>query len=196
KIKGVSLVYFGDGALSQGIFFESINLASLHNLPVIYILENNEYGMGTAVNRIVANYAEVKKRAEAFGVKTYEVDGMDVFAVEDVFDKIIASMRKKPEPVFIKVNTYRYRGHSISDPATYRSKEEVEEYKKRDPINQLKDLIISKKWANENEVKEIEKEVKDVINEAVDFAEKSDWPDISEVFDHVYKDQLPVKNYD
>jgi pyruvate dehydrogenase E1 component alpha subunit len=196
KRDDVSLCFFGDGALSQGAFFESINMASLHNLPVIYVLENNEYGMGTAVDRVVANYAEVNKRAESFGVKSYEVDGMDVFKVEETFDKVIKDIRKNPKPAFIKVNTYRYRGHSISDPATYRTKEEVEEYKQKDPINRCKQLLLDKKWAKEDEIKAIDKEVKAIIQDAVDFAESSAWPEVSELFDHVYRDPLTVKNYE
>lgn len=196
KTDGVSLIYFGDGALSQGAFFESINLASLHKLPAIYILENNEYGMGTKVSRIVANYENVNMRAESFGVETHTIDGMDVFKVEEAFDKIIASVRKNPRPVFVTVNTYRYRGHSISDPATYRTKEEVEEHKNEDPINRLKAQMLKNKWATEDEIKTIEKEIKTTIQEAVDFAEASDWPEVSELYDHVYMDELPVKNYD
>lgn len=196
KRDDVSLIYFGDGALSQGAFFESANLAALHNLPAIFILENNEYGMGTKVDRVVANFANVEQRAESFGIESHVIDGMDVFNVEEGFDKIIASVRKNPRPVFVKVNTYRYRGHSISDPATYRTKEEVEEHKSQDPIARLKTQILKSKWATEDAIKDIEKEVKTLIQEAVDFAEESDWPDVSELYDHVYMDPLSVKNYD
>lgn len=195
KRDDVSLCFFGDGALSQGAFFESINMASLHSLPVIYVLENNEYGMGTAVQRIVSNYDKLGLRAEAFGVDFHEIFGMDVWEVEATFDKVIADIRKNPRPVFIKVNTYRYRGHSISDPATYRTKEEVNEYKQQDPITRLRDEIISKKYATEDDVKAIEKEIKKVIADAVEFAEQSPWPDVSEVYTDVYRDPLPFKNY-
>jgi len=196
KRDDVSFCFFGDGALSQGAFFESANMAALHKLPVIYVLENNEYGMGTNVNRVVANFCEVQKRAEAFGIKSYEVDGMDVFEVEKMFDKVIDETRKNPAPKFIVVNTYRYRGHSISDPATYRTKEEVAEQKERDPLKLTKNLIVDKKWATEDELKALDKEVKAEIQDAVNFAEESPWPEVKELYDHVYKDPLAVKNYD
>jgi pyruvate dehydrogenase E1 component alpha subunit len=192
----VSLCFFGDGALSQGAFFESINMASLQKLPVIYVLENNEYGMGTAVERVVANYENIGLRAKAFGADFHEISGMDVWEVEEKFNDVIASVRKDPRPVFIKVNTYRYRGHSISDPATYRSKDEVEDRKKLDPITRLKAQMIEKKWATEAKIKEIEKNVKQVIADSVEFASNSPWPDVSDVFTDIYKDPLAIKNYD
>lgn len=195
KRDDVSFCFFGDGALSQGAFFESANLAALHNLPVIYVLENNEYGMGTSSTRILSNYANLSERASAFGIETFEVDGMDVFAVKDLFDKIVKDRRKNQKPAFVIVNTYRYKGHSISDPATYRTKEEVAEQKNRDPLKICKNVILEKKFATEADLKAIEKEIKTELQEAVDFAEESPWPETSELFDHVYKDPI-VKNYD
>jgi pyruvate dehydrogenase E1 component alpha subunit len=196
KRDDVSLTFFGDGAISQGAFFESANLASLHSLPVIYILENNEYGMGTKVSRVVSNFENIFHRGNAFGIETHEVDGMNVFEVDKVFSELIADVRKNPRPVFVVANTYRYRGHSISDPATYRTKEEVAKQKERDPINLAKKHILDKKWASEEDLKEINTEIKALVADAVKFAENSDWPETKELYDHVYMDPLSVKNYD
>ncbi len=180
--KALTMTYFGDGASNQGQVFESFNMASLWNLPVIYIIENNEYAMGTSVKRSHAS-AELYKLGEPFGIPGVQVNGMDVLAVYEAAKKVIAHVRAGKGPYLMEVKTYRYRGHSMSDPAKYRTKEEVEDFKEnRDSINQFRKYLESEGLANEAVFKKIEDEVKTIVGDAAEFAKTSPEPDTTELW--------------
>jgi pyruvate dehydrogenase E1 component alpha subunit len=185
KYKGsdaITMTYFGDGASNQGQVFESFNMASLWNLPVIYIIENNEYAMGTSVKRSHAS-AELYKLGEPFGIPGVQVNGMDVLAVYEAAKKVIEHVRSGKGPYLMEVKTYRYRGHSMSDPAKYRSKEEVEKFKEeRDAINNFRNYLEKAGIANEATFKKIEDEVKAIVNDAAEFAKESPEPDATELW--------------
>lgn len=182
----ICLTYFGDGAVNQGQIYESFNMASLWKLPVIYIIENNEYAMGTSVHRSSAT-TDLYKRGESFGIQGYQVDGMDIFAVEEAGKKAVEYVREGKGPAILEMKTYRYRGHSVSDPAKYRTKEEVEEYKEnRDPIINLKKHMLEKKIASEEEFKEIEKSIKNQIEEVMEFSKNSPEPEDKELYTEIY----------
>lgn len=181
----VSFVYFGDGASNQGQVYESFNMAQLWKLPAIYIIENNQYAMGTSIERS-SSTTELYMRGASFGIPGEQVDGMDVLAVRDAAARAVARARAGEGPYILEVKTYRYRGHSMSDPAKYRTKEEVDEVKKtRDPIDHLKMLLAAAK-ATEEELKVIDNEVKAIVAEAVQFAQESPEPDPSELYTDVY----------
>ncbi|WCR53792.1 MAG: Acetoin:2 [Wolbachia endosymbiont of Ctenocephalides orientis wCori] len=183
----VVFTYFGDGAANQGQVYESFNMASLWNLPVIYIIENNGYAMGTSVERSTL-VTELYKRGESFGISGKQVDGMDFFSVYDDTCKAVEHVRSGKGPILLEMKTYRYRGHSMSDPATYRSKEEVEGMKQNhDPIETLKKYIIDNKMASAEECKAIEKEIRDLVKKAEDFAKNSSEPSINELYKDIYK---------
>lgn len=182
----VCLTYFGDGSANQGQVYESFNMAALWKLPVIYIVENNKYAMGTSVSRSSAS-TDFCHRGEPWGIPGVQVDGMDVRAVHQAGIEAVEYVRSGKGPMLMEMMTYRYRGHSMSDPAKYRTKEEVEEYKqKHDPIDTLKATILGDKVAGEDELKTIETEIKAIVNEAAEFAQKSSEPDSSELFTDVY----------
>ena len=169
--------YFGDGAANQGQVYESFNMASLWHLPIIYVIENNEYAMGTSVERS-SSTTELYKRGEAFAIPGLQVDGMDIFEVRKAGVEAMRHVRSGKGPMILEMKTYRYRGHSMSDPAKYRSKEEVQTVKeKRDPIDHLKQYLLEEKYAKEEDLKTIDKEVKTWIAEAADFAKDSPEPD-------------------
>ena len=181
----VAFVYFGDGAANQGQVYESFNMAQLWKLPAIFIIENNQYAMGTSIERSSAT-TELYMRGASFGIPGEQVDGMDVLAVRDATKKAVERARKGEGPYILEVKTYRYRGHSMSDPAKYRTKEEVDEVKKtRDPIDHIKTLLAAAK-ATEDELKAIDNEVKAIVAEAVQFAQESPEPDPSELYTDVY----------
>ncbi|HEU5046908.1 MAG TPA: pyruvate dehydrogenase (acetyl-transferring) E1 component subunit alpha [Rickettsiales bacterium] len=181
----VCLTYFGDGSANQGQVYEAFNMASLWHLPVIYVIENNEYAMGTSVKRS-SSTTELYRRGEAFGIPGKQVDGMDVIAVKEAADEAVAHCRAGKGPFLLEMKTYRYRGHSMSDPAKYRSKEEVEMYKEqRDPIERLKAKILGGKVADENKLKSIEAEIKEIVNDAAEFAKTSPEPDESELWTNI-----------
>ena len=181
----VSVAYFGDGAANQGQVYESFNMAKLWNLPVIYVIENNQYAMGTAVNR-ASSETELHKRGISFGIPGEAVDGMDVEAVRKAADKAAKHARSGKGPYILEMKTYRYRGHSMSDPAKYRSREEVDEVRSHhDPIDMVKEKILEKKWASEDALKAMDKEVKAVVNESAEFAKTSPEPDPSELYTDV-----------
>jgi pyruvate dehydrogenase E1 component alpha subunit len=181
----LSLVYFGDGSVNQGQVYEAFNMASLWKLPVIYIIENNEYAMGTSVKRSHST-TQLFRRGEGFGIIGRQVNGMDVVAVREAGQEAVAHVRAGKGPFLLEMKTYRYRGHSMSDPAKYRSKEEVEDYKEHhDPIEGLKARMIKDKYANEDSLKEIDKEIKAIVAEAADFAQKSPFPPESELWTDV-----------
>ncbi|MDJ0948411.1 MAG: pyruvate dehydrogenase (acetyl-transferring) E1 component subunit alpha [Alphaproteobacteria bacterium] len=182
---GVCLTYFGDGAANQGQVYESFNMAALWKLPVIYIIENNKYGMGTAVKRASAT-TDLYQRGAAHGIPGRHVDGMDVLAVREAGRKAVDSARAGDGPVILEMETYRYRGHSMSDPAKYRSKEEVSKMRQEhDPIDHLKQQLLEQKHIDEAGLKEIDKEIKAVVNEAAEFAQNSPEPDPSELYTDV-----------
>jgi len=182
----ISVDYFGDGAANQGQVYEAFNMASLWNLPVLYVIENNEYAMGTSVKRSSAT-TELYRRGDAFGIAGEQVDGMDIFAVKKAALNAINHVRSGKGPFILEMKTYRYRGHSMSDPAKYRSKEEVATFKEqRDPIEAVKKAIFEKKFATEKELKDIDKAIREKIAVAVQFAQDSSEPDLSELFTDIY----------
>ncbi len=183
----VCLTYFGEGAANQGQVYESFNMASLWKLPVIYVIENNHYAMGTAVERGSARAEELYQRGSVFGIHAGEqVDGMDVAAVKDAGDRAVARGRKGDGPRILEMRTYRYRGHSMSDPAKYRTREEVQEMREhRDPIDLLRKRILEEGTVSEAELKEIDREVRAVINEAAEFAQQDPEPDAAELYTDV-----------
>ena len=181
----VAFIYFGDGAANQGQVYESFNMAQLWKLPAIYIIENNQYAMGTSIERS-SSTTDLSQRGASFGIPGEQVDGMDVLAVRDAVAKAVKRAREGEGPYILEVKTYRYRGHSMSDPAKYRSKEEVDEVKKtRDPIDHIK-LLLADAKATEDELKAIDAEIKAIVAEAVRFAQESPEPDPSELYTDVY----------
>jgi len=183
----VCLTYFGDGAANQGQVYESFNMAELWKLPVVYIIENNRYAMGTALTRASAQ-TDLSKRGLSFNIPGVEVDGMDVRAVKAAGDEAIAWCRAGNGPTILEMMTYRYRGHSMSDPAKYRSKEEVDKVRtQHDPIEQVRTRLLAKKWASEDELKAIDASVRAVVNEASEFATNDPEPDAAELYTDVYR---------
>ena len=186
KDGGVCFAYMGDGAANQGQFFESMNMAQLWGLPILYVIENNEYAMGTAVSRHAANGEKMYERGASFGIPGEPVDGMNVLAVKEAAEKAVDYIRTNSKPYVLEVRTYRYRGHSMSDPATYRSKDEVNDIRtNRDPIETIKDFILSGKYATEDDLKAIDDEIKEIMKDAVEFAKESPEPDPSELYTDV-----------
>ena len=181
----VSLTYLGDGAVNQGQVYESFNMAALWKLPVIYVIENNKYGMGTSIERASAS-TEFHRRGDAYGIPGEAVDGMNVIAVREAAMRAVAHARAGKGPIILEMNTYRYRGHSMSDPAKYRAKEEVERMRQQhDPIEQLARILVDDEVADEAALKKIDREVKDVVAAAADFAQNSPEPDASELYTDV-----------
>lgn len=182
---GLCLAYMGDGAANQGQVYEAMNMAKLWNLPVIYIIENNQYGMGTSTKRAAAG--ELYRRGEGWDIPGERVDGMDVVKVREAGLKAVDHVRSGKGPMILEIMTYRYRGHSMSDPAKYRSKDEVSQYKDdKDPLLILKKLMMEHD-VGEDEIKEIEKSVKKTVNESADFAQESPEPDPKELWTDVLK---------
>ncbi|MBL8834686.1 MAG: pyruvate dehydrogenase (acetyl-transferring) E1 component subunit alpha [Alphaproteobacteria bacterium] len=181
----VCLTYFGDGAVNQGQVYESFNMAQLWKLPVVYIIENNKYGMGTSVERASAT-TEFHQRGAAHGIPGEAVDGMDVLAVKEAGERAVAHARTGKGPYILEMKTYRYRGHSMSDPAKYRSKEEVERMRtQHDPIEQLAKVLGERGIADEATLKKLDREVKDIVSAAAEFAQNSPEPDPAELFTDV-----------
>jgi len=176
--------YFGDGAVRQGALHEAFNMAMLWELPVIFVVENNAYAMGTSVER-TSNVHELYKIGLAYEMPSFAVDGMDVEAVHEAMDHAAKHAREKG-PVYLEMKTYRYRGHSMSDPAKYRTKEEVESYKAQDPVEIVKDILINNKMLSEAEIEKINDRINEVVEDSVTFAEESPYPDVSELFKDVY----------
>src|SRR5437660_9544278 len=175
----VVLCFFGDGAVPEGEFHESLNLAALWKLPVIYLCENNRYAMGTAIHRALAQ-TEIWRFAETYGIKGEAVDGMDVLAIRDCVGRAVERARRDKVPTLIEARTYRFRGHSMRDPAgaIYRTKEEVEREKQRDPISLFREKALKAGWLSEADVRAIEKDVNDRIDDAVAFADASPVPQV------------------
>ena len=182
----VAFVYFGDGAANQGQVYESFNMASLWKLPVVYVVENNQYAMGTSIERS-SSETHLYRRGVSFNIPGEEVDGMDVEAVREAGARAAAHARDGHGPYILEMKTYRYRGHSMSDPAKYRTKEEVDEVKKtRDPIDHLREALDAKGWADEASYKAIDGEVKAIVADAAEFARTSPEPDPAELYTDVY----------
>jgi pyruvate dehydrogenase E1 component alpha subunit len=198
KYKGtqnVVLCFFGDGAARQGILHETFNLAMLWKLPVIFICENNNYAMGTSVAR-TSNVVDIYKLADAYDMPADMLDGMTAEVVHEGVARAVKRAREGDGPTLLEIKTYRYKGHSISDPQKYRSKEEVDEYKEQDPITKVKNTILQNKFATEEELKAIDDRINAVVDESVKFAEESPWPDESELLKDVYLDQSYVFDVD
>ena len=184
--KAVTYTFFGDGAVNQGQVYEAFNMAALWQLPVVYIIENNQYGMGTSVERASAN-SELFRRGESFGIKGYEIDGMDALAVYENVKSITEEIRDKPQPILIEAKTYRYRGHSMSDPGKYRTREEVQETREnRDPIERLRTLLIKNSFFSENELNSMDKIIRNDVAKAADDARNKSIPDEEELYKDVY----------
>ena len=184
---GLCVTMFGDGAARQGALHEAFNMAMTWKLPVLYICENNMYAMGTSVER-TSNVHDLYKIGLAYDMPSYPVDGMSVEAVHEAMDKAAKHAREKG-PVYLEMKTYRYRGHSMSDPAKYRTKEEVESYKAQDPIEMVKNTLLEQKMATEEEIEKINERINDIVEDSVKFAEESPYPDPSELFKDVYMEE-------
>ena len=183
----VSITYFGDGAANQGQVYESFNMAKLWHLPVVYVIENNKYGMGTSVNR-ASSTTDLYHRGRSFDIPGEAVDGMDVRAVREAAMRAVAHARSGEGPYILEMLTYRYRGHSMSDPAKYRTREEVDKMRaEHDPIEQVRQRILASKWASEEELKAIDKEVRDIVNEAAEFSQHDPEPDPSELWTDIVR---------
>jgi pyruvate dehydrogenase E1 component alpha subunit len=185
KYKGngrVCLTYYGDGAANQGQIYESFNMAKLWSLPVIYVIENNKYGMGTRIDR-VSSTTDLSQRGLSFNIPGEQVDGMDVRAVKAAGERAVRWAREGKGPYILEMLTYRYRGHSMSDPAKYRTKEEVDEMRREhDPIEQVRLRIVEKGYTTEDDLKAMDKEVRAIVNESAEFAQTDPEPDTSELF--------------
>ena len=182
----VTFTYFGDGAANQGQVYETFNMAALWKLPVIFVIENNQYAMGTAQERSTSS-PEIYTRGEAFGIKGEAVDGMDVIAVKTAGDKAADYCRAGKGPYILEIKTYRYRGHSMSDPAKYRTREEVQKMRaQRDPIEAIRTLLVSEKHATDEEIKTIDKEIKEIINACAEYAKDSPEVSAEELWTDIY----------
>ncbi len=181
----VCVCFFGDGAVNEGAFHEAMNLVALWNLPVIYLLENNMYAMGTHVRR-ASSIPDLVRRASCYDIEREQVDGMDVLAVREVAERAVRKAREDQEPRFVEAITYRFRGHSMADPGAYRSKEEIEEWRKRDPILRMEHYMTDNGMLTDDDVRRIRSEVDAQIQEAVDFAESSPFPSLDELYADVY----------
>ena len=182
----VTFAYFGDGAANQGQIYETFNMAALWKLPVIFVIENNQYAMGTAQRRSTST-PDLWTRGAAFGIPGEAVDGMDVLAVKAASEKAVAHCRAGEGPYILEVKTYRYRGHSMSDPAKYRSREEVQKMRdEKDAIEHVRELLLTGKHATEEDLKAIDKEIKEIVNKSADFARTSPEPELSELWTDIY----------
>ncbi|MCG7492084.1 pyruvate dehydrogenase (acetyl-transferring) E1 component subunit alpha [Thalassobius sp. Cn5-15] len=182
----VTFAYFGDGAANQGQVYETFNMAAIWDLPVIFVIENNQYAMGTAQARSTST-ADIYTRGEPFGIPGEIVDGMDVLAVKAASEKAVAHCRAGNGPYILEVKTYRYRGHSMSDPAKYRTREEVQKMRdERDPIEQVRDMLLTGKHATEDDLKAIDKEIKAIVNASAEFAKTSPEPALEELWTDIY----------
>tara|TARA_R110001632_G_scaffold189935_1_gene310500 strand:- start:183 stop:1193 length:1011 start_codon:yes stop_codon:yes gene_type:complete len=194
KYKGndnVTFTYFGDGAANQGQVYETFNMAALWKLPVIFVIENNQYAMGTSQQRSTSS-AEIWERGKAFGIPGEAVDGMDVLAVKDAGERAVKHCRSGDGPYILEIKTYRYRGHSMSDPAKYRTREEVQKMRdERDPIEQVRNILLENKHATEDDLKAIDKEIKKIVNDSAEFAKESPEPAAEELWTDIYATEVP-----
>ncbi|WP_170414249.1 pyruvate dehydrogenase (acetyl-transferring) E1 component subunit alpha [Ruegeria atlantica] len=189
KYKGngrVTFTYFGDGAANQGQVYETFNMAALWDLPVVFVIENNQYAMGTAQARSTST-KDIYHRGEAFGIPGEIVNGMDVLAVKAAGEKAVAHCRAGKGPYILEIKTYRYRGHSMSDPAKYRTREEVQKVREQsDPIEHVRELLLTGKHATEDDLKAIDKEIKEIVNQAAEFSKDSPEPSVEELWTDIY----------
>jgi pyruvate dehydrogenase E1 component alpha subunit len=181
----VTVCFFGDGAARQGALYETFNMAMTWKIPCIFVIENNQYAMGTSVER-TSNVTDLKTLGASFEMPSESVDGMNPEAVTEAFDRAVARGRAGEGPTLLDIQTYRYKGHSMSDPQKYRSKEEVQEYIEKDPIDFVLRKIRDNKWMTENEIEAMEEEIKAVVLESVEFAENSPLPEKEEIYKDVY----------
>ena len=180
------MVFFGDGAVNEGEFHESLNLASLWKLPVVFFLENNLYGMGSHVDKTHAAGRDIYNSAEYYKIPAVQIDGMDLMEVREATSEALRRVRAGNGPVFIEAMTYRYRGHSMADPVKYRESSEVEEWRINDPIDRFKAVALEEGLITPPEIEQIQKEVADTIAEAIDYAKQSPFPDVDSIYDNVY----------
>ena len=186
----ISFTYFGDGAANQGQVYETFNMASLWKLPIIFIIENNQYAMGTSISRS-SSTPDLYTRGAAFGIPGELVNGMDVLAVKEAGLKAAKHCRAGKGPYILEMKTYRYRGHSMSDPARYRTRQEVNKVKdEQDPIDLIKQMLLKKKYSTEEKLKELDQEIKQLITQAADFAQQSPEPDENELWTDIYQGEL------
>ncbi len=183
--KNVTVCYMGDGAVRQGAFHEALNMAMIWSIPVVFIIENNNYAMGTSVKR-TSNVTALYKLGLSYDIPSEPVDGMSVEDVHEAMEKAVGHAREGKGPYLLEMNTYRYKGHSMSDPAKYRTKDEVESYKAKDPVEMVLKTIQEKKYASEKEIEAIQNKIKDIVEDSVTFAEESKYPDPSELYIDVY----------
>ncbi|MCB9246044.1 MAG: pyruvate dehydrogenase (acetyl-transferring) E1 component subunit alpha [Flavobacteriales bacterium] len=186
----VCVCFMGDGAVRQGSLHETFNMAMLWKLPVIFVCENNEYAMGTSVQR-TTNVLDIYKIGAAYDMPSEQVDGMQCEAVHESIARAAERARAGEGPSFLEIKTYRYRGHSMSDPAKYRTKEELENYKKLDPIERVRETILMKKWLTVNQLEEMEAKIEAEVEASVEFAENSPYPDAAELYTDVYVEEYP-----
>ncbi|APX11167.1 pyruvate dehydrogenase (acetyl-transferring) E1 component subunit alpha [Tateyamaria omphalii] len=187
----VTFTYFGDGAANQGQVYESYNMAELWDLPVVFVIENNQYAMGTSTQRSTKS-PSYWERGAAYGIPGEEVDGMDVLAVKAAGEKAVAHCRSGKGPYILEIKTYRYRGHSMSDPAKYRTREEVQKMRdERDPIEAVRSMLLTGKHASEEDLKAIDKEIKEVVNASAEFAKESPEPALDELWTDIYAETAP-----
>ena len=186
----VTLCYMGDGAVRQGAVHEAFNMAMMWKLPVVFICENNGYAMGTSVER-TANHSDIWKLGLSYEMPCAPVDGMDPVAVAESVKEAVDRARKGDGPTFLEMKTYRYKGHSMSDAQKYRTKDEVAEYQKIDPITKVLDMIKKNKWATDQEIQAIQDQVKATVKEAVDYAESSPFPSNDSLYQNVYAEEYP-----
>ncbi|GAB5538930.1 MAG: pyruvate dehydrogenase (acetyl-transferring) E1 component subunit alpha [Salibacteraceae bacterium] len=185
KTNNICLTFMGDGAVRQGALHETFNMAMLWKLPVVFIIENNQYAMGTSVER-TTNVTDLSKLGLSYEMPSKSVDGMRVESVHEAISEAAEHCRKGKGPVLLDIKTYRYKGHSMSDPQKYRTKEELNDYKAKDPVNQVLKVIQDQGWITEEGIKKIENEVKAKVNESVEFAESSPLPDMEELYTDIY----------
>ena len=187
KRDSVVLCFFGDGAVNQGEFHEAMNLSSVWNLPVLFVLENNLYGMGSHVSRTHAAGSDMYKIAESYNMGTLQVDGMDVIEVRHHVDKALEHLRKGEGPLFLEAKTYRFRGHSMADPSAYRESSEVVQWQEKDPIDNLAKLAIQYDIFKESDLEKIDKEIQEAVDDAIAFADQSDEPDMADLHNNIYE---------
>jgi pyruvate dehydrogenase E1 component alpha subunit len=186
KSSGLVMCFFGDGAVNEGAYHESLNLASVWKLPVLFFLENNLYGMGSHIDRVHAGGRDIYISAENYNIPAVQVDGMDIMAVREATAEAVKRVRSGSGPVMIEAKTYRFRGHSMADPTLYRESEEVDEWRLKDPIERFKQLAAEENLVTEDELSAVDKQVEAAIAEAVKFAEESPDPDFDSIFTNIY----------
>jgi pyruvate dehydrogenase E1 component alpha subunit len=188
----ITICMFGDGATNIGFFHEGLNLSKVWHLPVLWICENNQYGMGTAVEKASA-VSEIRQKAEGYGMRNERIDGMDIMNVRKQVSRVMGEIRKEGGPYLLEIMTYRYRGHSMGDPERYRAKEEVKKWEEEDPIGIFRKYMLNEKIATEKELDALDEEAAEIIKEAVEFAEASPEPTKESLFDHIYVEPTPIE---